>query len=109
MAQTPNLSKTIMFRSKAYREGGRDLACIRCGAEDGTVVGAHYCGKYANRLGRGAGMKAHDLVADFCAACHTEFDTYRLHNSDDRAAEFMLCIVLTMVRRIEQGIVVVKG
>lgn len=50
----------------------KDRPCIRCGADDGTIVPAH-----ANqiRLGKGMGYKAEPwTVVPLCLKCHTWLD-----------------------------------
>lgn len=50
----------------------KDRPCIRCGADDGTIVPAH-----ANqiRLGKGMGLKAEPwTVIPLCGKCHTWLD-----------------------------------
>lgn len=97
-------------RSRKYLDLAEGQSCIRCGAHDGTVVSAHYCGRYQHRLGRGAGQKAHDFCsAHLCGRCHTEFDTYAAGNDDARAAEFMLLILETLARNIRRGVLVVAA
>ncbi len=61
------------FRSETLRRLAKDIpSCQLCGAYNhGQVIGAH-----SNRLadGKGRGLKAHDLVAYVCEACHAEID-----------------------------------
>lgn len=50
----------------------RDRPCVRCGADDGTIVPAH-----ANslRLGKGMGLKAYPhTVIPLCHKCHLWLD-----------------------------------
>ena len=61
-----------MYRNKKLLELVRQAPCQICGAQDGTVVGAH-----SNQLrdGKGKGIKAHDYrVAALCYKCHMEID-----------------------------------
>ena len=44
------------------RELARGQSCIRCGADDGTVVLAHYTGVRREAFGGGFGKKVHDAV-----------------------------------------------
>ena len=98
------------IRSRVYLDGARDQPCIRCGNPDGTVVSAHYCGISQLRLGKGTGVKASDLcVADLCARCHNEFDTYQADNTPERAVEFLVLIIETQHRRERQGLLTVRG
>ncbi|MFA5606760.1 MAG: hypothetical protein WDA07_06185 [Leucobacter sp.] len=61
-----------VYRNSDLVTACRMLPCQHCGADDGTVVGAH-----SNQLrdGKGRGIKAHDCrVAALCASCHSEID-----------------------------------
>lgn len=61
-----------MYRSQYLLEKVRESPCQHCGAEDGTVVGAH-----SNQLrdGKGRSIKAHDYrIAALCFKCHAELD-----------------------------------
>lgn len=90
--------------SKRYTDAANGQPCIRCGKQDGTVVAAHYSGLYASRLGKGGAVKAHDhCVAHLCGECHQYFDAYRDGNTDGRAVEFLLLILETQARMIQQG------
>lgn len=94
-----------MVRLPKYLKAANDQPCIACGVNDGTTVFAHYSGLYAGRLGKGTGIKAHDVCgADLCHKCHAEMDSYAKGNTDERAAQFMLYCLLTLVRRIEHGV-----
>jgi hypothetical protein len=84
------------------RDAARDQSCVRCGAHDGTVVGAHYTGA------RGLGRKVHDLcIAHLCSACHAFMD--REHRSKvnkwEHSEEFLYLILLTQLRLWEQGVI----
>ena len=77
--------------------------CVRCGETEG-VVGCHYSGKYSRKLGKGYGIKAQDIfLAYLCHKCHNYFDSYENRNKDERAAEFMLCILLSLEVSINTG------
>lgn len=59
--------------SSNLRELARDEPCSNCGAQDGTVVLAHYSGIYQHRFGKGRGIKGSDwAAAPQCANCHRE-------------------------------------
>ena len=61
-----------MYRDKHLLEAVRELPCMHCGIQDGTVVAAH-----SNQLrdGKGKGIKAHDFrIAALCFKCHHELD-----------------------------------
>lgn len=95
-----------MTKHLSMRKAAKGQSCVRCGANDGTVVFAHYSGGYSLRLGNGMGTKSNDLCgADLCYACHTEFDQYAAGNTPERDAEFMFCILQTLIRREQQGVI----
>jgi hypothetical protein len=88
------------------RDLARDQSCIRCGAQDGTVVGAHYTGVRRQAYGGGLGVKVHDLcIAALCARCHTEMDTTSRNKADrwNHSEEFQHYIIKTILRLYEQG------
>ena len=107
--------KTII-RSKKYLRGAKDQACVKCGCNDGTIVGAHYSGLRCHTYGKGTGIKVHDvLIADLCMECHNYFDSPDLglrHDTQanrnwkktERSEEFLHYVALTIVRRCRQGI-----
>jgi len=104
------LEKRKPWRSRKYLDGAKGQTCILCGADDGTVVGAHYCGYGAERLGRGARLKTTDIaIADICHRCHSYLDLYIDGNSEERAVHFLIAIVLTIERRLKQGKLIVQG
>lgn len=92
------------------RELARGQTCIRCGADDGTVVLAHYFGPRRHAYGGGMGHKGHDAVAaELCMTCHKWFDTgCRIRERRWEASEeFLHCVALTWIRRIENGLVTI--
>lgn len=98
---------TKPFRSRRYLDLAEGQSCIRCGADDGTVVAAHYCGQFQHRLGKGMGQKCADVVsAHLCGKCHADFDQYRMGSSDARDAEFLALCWDTLLRNIRNGSVV---
>jgi len=67
-----SLVKFRYIRSKPLMELYRTIPCQHCGADDGTVCGAH-----SNQAihGHGRGIKASDeFCASLCAKCHYELD-----------------------------------
>lgn len=73
-----------MWRSPKLLIRVRELPCMRCGTEDGTVCAAH-----SNSLadGKGRGLKAHDwAVAALCFACHKAIDQGNGAREDRREA-----------------------
>jgi hypothetical protein len=90
-------------------KAARGQSCVRCGACDGTVVLAHYSGIWQHRFGKGLGTKGNDIAgADLCVECHKFFDEYRSEVSEGwraaRSDEFLACCMMTVIRRIQQGI-----
>jgi len=103
-----------MIRSKPMLAGAKDQSCVNCGVCDGTVVAAHYTGLRSHLLGKGKGIKSHDLmVADLCFKCHHAFDVdydgSSFEKKIDLSEQFLYLIARTLLRRVEQGIITVKG
>jgi len=99
----------VIFRSRKLLNYAKESPCIRCGREDGTIVAAHYSGRYSQALGKGCGHKPHDSAcAHLCGDCHTHFDSYSTPNDDTRAAEFLLLIVKTTAQLLIDGHMEVK-
>ena len=63
--------KTRRFESKKLRGAAKGQSCVCCGAQDGTVVGAHLA-----PAGHDWGSpKVHDwLIAWLCSDCHYKAD-----------------------------------
>jgi hypothetical protein len=86
------------YRSEALRRSAREQACVRCGAEDGTVVLAH---SNESSHGKGMSIKAHDLLALYlCSECHRWFDQGKASREEKRAM-FRECYPITMTRVAE--------
>jgi hypothetical protein len=99
----------MTFRSAQLRRLLGTLPCVRCGASDGTVCGAHYFGPRRHRLGGGIGHKATDAaMAALCAKCHRSFDSYQDGNTTERSEEFLYLIVLTMDNLWKRGWLAVR-
>lgn len=97
-------------KSSKMLQSARGQSCVLCGAEDGTVVSAHYSGLRKHELGGGRGLKVHDLlVADLCYRCHTRMDNYEQVNSYqdqiERSELFLALIARTLLRRVSQGVI----
>jgi hypothetical protein len=91
------------------RNAARGQSCVRCGVQDGTVILAHYSGPHQHKFGKGTGIKGHDAAAaDLCVDCHRFFDEYRSEVSEGwriaRSEEFLAACLLTVIRRIQQGV-----
>ena len=106
------ISKDQPIRSKKLLSSARGASCVNCGAQDDTVVSAHYQGLRSLSYGKGKGQKPHDiLVADLCHKCHTAFDNYENGEGDefqrkiDRSEQFQHAILLTIIRRIREGVI----
>ena len=92
------------MRDRKYLDKVRELSCRICGADDGTIVPAHYSGYMSHRLGKGMGQKAWDhCVAALCHSCHQVMDSYRDGNSKDRAITFLIAILETQKEIHEKG------
>ena len=111
-----SMQKHKRMQSKKLRDAARDQSCINCGVRDGSVVGAHLQGMRGSSFGRGIASKAHDWVlADLCAKCHSSFDNYGISEYDDKtfrsidhSEQFLFCILKTIERRIEQGLITIE-
>jgi formate dehydrogenase maturation protein FdhE len=94
------------------RDAAEGQACVCCGRQDQTVVGAHYTGKRRLSYGGGFGKKVNDLVmAHLCGECHKYMD--QLSREKDKgwehSEEFLHYVMLTILSIHRQGILVVKG
>ena len=66
------IPKRQYIRSPALMAAWRTISCQCCGADDGTVCGAH--SNWAEH-GKGKAIKADDnRCASLCAKCHAELD-----------------------------------
>lgn len=88
------------YRRLSYVEGKTCIRCGRLGCEP-----CHYSGLYSDQLGKGGAQKSLDVTADLCRECHIYFDLYKGGNDDTRAAEFLLCIMKTLHRNLQLGLV----
>jgi len=106
--------KEKMIRSKKMKEAARGQTCTMqihgvCNHNTETTVFAH-----SNRMahGKGFGEKAHDIFgADMCSACHDLYDgrTQKTEWTVDALwFRFEEAMAKTQLRRIKQGILVVK-
>jgi hypothetical protein len=102
----------VIFESQKLRDAPNGKPCVRCASRPHTTVGAHYTGMRRGSYGGGMGQKVWDFcMADLCDMCHEWMD--RLSRDKTRAVEhseeFQHLILLTLVRRFDEGVIVVKG
>jgi hypothetical protein len=77
--QTP---KHEYIRSPALMKAYRLLPCQHCGANDGTIYGAH---ANLGLFGKGGAIKADDnRAASLCMVCHYELDQGHLWSYEER-------------------------
>ena len=87
-------------------EASRGSTCIRCDAPG--AYSCHFNGTYQHWYGKGRGIKASDLAtAEFCFNCdqlHSEgVNIY--HSKEERDAQFLHFIMMTNIRRLENGVI----
>ncbi len=100
--------KTRPLISKALREAARGKSCVRCDTPYSSQ-GCHYTGLRQHEFGKGVGIKGHDLMqADLCTPCHQYFDIETIHKSIEKSEEFFMCIARTVIRRYNEGVIVIK-
>jgi hypothetical protein len=80
--------------------------CIKCGAPN--AYACHYNGPRQHSLGKGRGIKCHDLAtAELCYKCDQEYlegsTNPRWPDKWYRSEEFLFWVVKTNIRRYEQG------
>ncbi len=94
--------KQKAWRSKNYTDAAADQECVRCWKSDGTIVAAHYTGLHQHQYGKGRSIKCSDIAtADLCHDCHTWFDQPTERKSIERSEEFLHCILMTIIRRLD--------
>lgn len=102
----------MIFECQQLRDAPNGKPCIRCNARQDTTVGAHYTGYRRGSYGGGLGQKVWDLcMADFCDMCHEYFDRVSREKSKaiEHSEEFQHYVILTIMRRIDEGVIVIKG
>lgn len=104
------MMKDSPVRSARLRKSAKGQPCVRCGADDGTVVLAHYTGLRQHQYGKGRGIKCSDhMGAHLCHSCHLHFDQPELRKSVEASEEFLHCIALTWGRWLGAGLLDIKG
>ncbi len=103
------LLKLNPYRNKKLLAAAENESCVRCGSYEG-VCSAHYTGFRQHLYGKGRGIKCSDLMSAYlCRKCHDWFDLFGdgSLNDDETSAgnseDFLHCIALTNIRRLEQG------
>ena len=80
-----------------YRKAARGARCTNCGAEDDTVILAHYSGFRQHQFGKGRGIKADDnLVAALCMHCHHDIDQGSKWSKRERQQAWWLAHINTV-------------
>lgn len=104
------IQRTQYVHSPALLASSEGQLCVKCQrpGKTPTVVAAHYTGQRQHIYGKGKSIKGHDcLTADLCDECHAYFDQPAGKDKDARSEEFLHCIALTLVRRMQRGVLVV--
>lgn len=81
-------------------ELARTFPCGNCGADDGTVCGAHPNWSWA---GKGKSIKADDLVASLCFRCHTRLDQGSDLTKQEREMLWLRAFYETMRHGLKTG------
>lgn len=82
--------------------------CVRCGGDH--AYSCHYNGPRQHDYGKGRGIKANDLAtAELCQECDLIFiegsKVENCANKWERSEEFLHLIMLTNIRRMENGVI----
>jgi hypothetical protein len=89
-----------MYRNKKLLELMRELPCMSCGIQNGTVVAAH---SNQSKHGKGLGLKAPDsLVAALCHSCHHELDNGNKLSKEEKRHFWDQAYIKTMQYLIEK-------
>lgn len=95
----------MTFRSRKLLDLAEGQSCVRCHAQDGTVVAAHSDSQW---YGKGIGHKSSDAaIMFFCYRCHEYKHSGGMKAEEGPDYEHRY-IAMTLVRLIEQGKLVVK-
>lgn len=89
-------------RSPALMKAYRLIPCQSCGADDGTVVGAH-----SNHAchGKGRSIKASDIYcASLCHKCHHDVDQSSWSGRQERKAKWLLAHQRTVQELLMRGL-----
>ncbi|HAD31547.1 MAG: hypothetical protein CL578_22500 [Alteromonadaceae bacterium] len=83
----------------------KGTTCIRCGSPD--AYSCHYNGEMQHWYGKGRGQKCSDMAtAEFCYVCDQLFSegVNIYHNKAERSEMFLHFIMLTNIRRFNEGV-----
>jgi nitrite reductase/ring-hydroxylating ferredoxin subunit len=93
----------LAYRNKKLLILLRELPCMNCGAEDGTICAAH------RNQGKGMGLKNPDsLVASLCHRCHYELDNGKSLTKQEKRYMWDQAYIKTMQYLIEKEKVVIN-
>lgn len=96
------LPKRDYVRSEALMKAYRLISCQNCGADDGTVCGAH--SNWAKH-GKGRGIKADDnRCASLCSVCHGELDQGSIMGRAEREALWSIAHAKTIRELVARGL-----
>ncbi len=94
--------KHAYIRSAALMKAYRQIPCQNCGADDGTVCGAH-SNSLSNHKGRG--IKADDSkCASLCHACHMDLDQGSKMSREERESTWETCHQKTVMELVSGGL-----
>lgn len=90
------------YRNPALLRLAKDMPCMMCGMDDGTVVWAH---ANSQRYGKGTGIKCHDCFgAPMCMQCHAIYDSSGLPRAV-KEENFRLCMERAWLYMWEHGLI----
>lgn len=88
-------------RSKELMRNAREIPCQHCGADDGTVCGAHT--NWGG--GKGRSIKASDnLIASLCFNCHAELDQGKTLSKEQRQEMWQNAHIKTVDKLVKLGL-----
>jgi len=102
----PTIGESV-YRNKRLLEACRQLECMACGTQDGSVCAAH-----SNSLsdGKGRSLKASDAaVAALCFQCHHKVDQGNKLSREERREIWLAAHIKTMRALFERELVQVKS
>jgi len=89
------------YRNQKLLEVVRQLPCMSCGTQNGTVCAAH---SNSSSDGKGMGIKASDAaIAALCFRCHANLDQGAAMSKAERREMWLDAHVKTMRWLIENG------